>query len=155
MVTFVAGFVSPEIAKAWAPVWPEYKRRTQGVRDAAERERIFKELAATVKAPPAAIAQVADHVEHVRKVAGVDHVGLGGDYDGNTQWPVGLEDTSRYPYLFAELIRRGWSEHDLQKLASANLLRVLRGAEATARRLQKARPPSLATIEALDTPTAP
>jgi len=103
-----------------------------------------------VKAPPATLAQVADHVEHVRRVAGVDHVGLGGDYDGNDNWPVGLEDVSKYPYLFAELVRRGWSDEDLKKLASGNILRAMREAEAAAKRLQAARPPSVATIEALD-----
>jgi membrane dipeptidase len=93
---------------------------------------------------------VADHVEHVRKVAGVDNIGLGGDYDGNDTWPEGLEDVSGYPRLFAELVRRGWSDADLAKLAQGNLLRALRSAEATARRLQGSRPASLATIEKLD-----
>jgi membrane dipeptidase len=96
------------------------------------------------------IGQVADHIEHVRKVAGVDHIGLGGDYDGNDTWPEGLEDVSGYPRLFAELVRRGWSDADLAKLADLNLLRVLRSAEATARRLQAARPASIATIQKLD-----
>ena len=96
------------------------------------------------------IGQLADHFDHVRKVAGVDHIGIGADYDGNSDWPVGLEDVSRYPYLFAELVRRGWSDHDLKKVAGGNVLRALRAAEATARRLQAARPPSAATIEQLD-----
>jgi membrane dipeptidase len=96
------------------------------------------------------IAQVADHVDHVRKLAGVEHVGLGGDYDGNDSWPEGLEDVSGYPRLFAELVRRGWSDEDLARLASGNVLRVLRRAEEVASRLQKARPASTATIEKLD-----
>ncbi len=150
MVTFVAAFVSPEIARASMPAYAEFKRRSAGVTDAAEVERIMREEFAKVKAPKATLAQVADHVEHVRKVAGVDHVGLGGDYDGNDNWPVGLEDVSRYPDLFAELVRRGWSDEDRGKLASGNILRAMRAAEATARRLQAARPPSLATIEQLD-----
>jgi membrane dipeptidase len=99
---------------------------------------------------PVTIAQVADHVEHVRDVAGIDHVGLGGDYDGNDEWPEGMSDVSSYPRLFAEFVRRGWSDADLERLASANLLRVMRQAEAVAARLQQSRPPSLATIEALD-----
>jgi membrane dipeptidase len=152
MVTFVAAFVSPEIAKASAPAYAEFKRRSAGVTDLAEVERIMREEFAKVKAPKATLAQVADHVEHVRKVAGVDHVGLGGDYDGNDNWPVGLEDASKYPDLFAELVRRGWSDEDLKKLASGNILRAMREAEATARRLRSARPPSTATIEALDGP---
>ena len=85
-------------------------------------------------------------------MAGADHVGLGGDYDGNDDWPVGLEDVSKYPDLFAELVRRGWSDEDLKKLASGNILRVMREAEAAAKRLSAARPPSTATIEQLDGP---
>jgi membrane dipeptidase len=150
MVTFVSGFVSPDVARVLTPLFAEYKRRTEGITDSAERDRIFKEMREAVVIPKSTIAQVADHVEYIRKLAGVDHVGLGGDYDGNDLWPEGLEDTSRYPYLFAELIRRGWTEPDLAKLAQGNLLRVLRGAEVTARRLQAQRPPSLATIESLD-----
>jgi membrane dipeptidase len=152
MVTFVNSFVSPEFAKVFQPIWHEYERRTASVKEPAERERIYKELVAGVKAPRVTIAQVADHVEQVRRLAGVDAVGLGGDYDGNTEWPEGLEDVSKYPNLFAELIRRGWSDADLRKLAGENVLRAMRGAEATARRLQAARPASTATIEELDGP---
>ncbi|PYQ37986.1 MAG: hypothetical protein DMF77_25365 [Acidobacteria bacterium] len=100
--------------------------------------------------PPVTLAQVADHVEHVRKVAGADDVGLGGDYDGNSDWPEGMEDVTSYPKLFAELARRGWSDEDLGKLASGNILRAMRQAEAVAKRLQASRPPSTATIEQLD-----
>jgi membrane dipeptidase len=96
------------------------------------------------------LSLVADHVEHVRRVAGVDHVGLGGDYDGNDAWPEGLSDVSGYPRLIAELARRGWSDEDLGKLASGNVLRVLRRAEDVARRLSRERPASTATIESLD-----
>jgi len=150
MVTFVAGFVSQEFADVTAPIWAEYKKRTQGMSEPGERMRIYKELAASVHVPKVTIGQVADHIEHVRNVAGVDHVGLGGDYDGNDRWPEGLEDVSKYPYLLAELIRRGWSDADLKKLAGHNVLRAFRGAEATAKRLQASRPPSTATIELLD-----
>src|SRR5258708_29596154 len=108
----------------------------------------MKEMRGAVSVPKATIAQVADHVEYVRKVAGADHVGLGADYDGNDLWPEGLEDTSRYPYLFAELIRRGWSDKDLEKLAQGNLLRVLRGAEATPRPPPAQRPPYPPTPDA-------
>jgi membrane dipeptidase len=95
---------------------------------------------------------VADHIEHVRQVAGIDHVGIGSDFDGIDTVPEGLEDVSKFPSLFAELIRRGWSDRDLKKLAGQNLLRVLRAAEATAARLQKTRQPSTKTIEELDGP---
>lgn len=150
MVTFVPDFVSAEVAKLMQPRQQEYARRTRGITDAAERERIHKELLEGFEVPKATIAQVADHVEHVRQVAGVDHVGVGGDYDGSERFPSGLEDTSRYPYLFAELVRRGWTDAELAKLAGQNVLRVLREAEATALRLQRERPASTATIEQLD-----
>jgi membrane dipeptidase len=98
----------------------------------------------------ASLADVADHIEHVRRVAGVDHVGIGGDFDGIEAGPHGLEDVSTYPALFAELSRRGWGDEDLKKLAGENLLRAIRDAERTARRLQRERPPSTKTIEELD-----
>ena len=155
MVTFVPSFVSQEVWDATRPYWEEYKRRIQGVEDSAERERIYKELFDGLSIPKASVAQVADHVEHIRRVAGVDHVGIGSDFDGTERLPEGLEDVSKYPNLFAELIRRGWKDEDLEKLAGKNLLRVMRRAEAVSRRLQKLRPPSLATIESLDGPRSP
>ena len=100
--------------------------------------------------PKATLAQVADHIDHIRKVAGVDHIGIGGDFDGITEVVAGLEDVSTYPALFAELLRRGYSDDDVQKIAGRNVLRVMRAAEGVAQRLQKARGPSKATIEALD-----
>ncbi len=98
----------------------------------------------------ATIAQVADHIDHIATIAGVDHVGIGSDFDGITSTPVGLEDVSTFPALFAELSRRGWSEGGLAKLAGENLLRVMNQAETVARRLQRERGPSMATIEQLD-----
>src|SRR5262249_56844638 len=95
--------------------------------------------------PPVTLAEVADHVEHIRAVAGVDHVGLGGDYDGVDSLPVGLEDVSGYPRLIAELADRGWSDPELGKLTSGNALRVLHEAEHTARQLQARPRPSPAT----------
>jgi membrane dipeptidase len=98
----------------------------------------------------ATLSDVADHVEHVAALAGIDHVGIGSDFDGIDEVPVGLEDVSTFPALFAELSRRGWSEVDLAKLAGENVLRVMREAEAVARRLQRERAPSTKTIEELD-----
>jgi membrane dipeptidase len=98
----------------------------------------------------ATVSDVADHVDHIADVAGVDHVGIGSDYDGIDAVPRGLEDVSTFPALFAELSRRGWTEADLRKLAGENVLRVMREAEATARRLQRERSPSTRTIEELD-----
>jgi membrane dipeptidase len=96
------------------------------------------------------LSEVADHIEHVREVAGIEHVGIGSDFDGISRGPAGLEDVSKFPALFAELSRRGWSEEELEMLAGKNLLRVMREAEAVARGLQRERPPSTATIEELD-----
>jgi membrane dipeptidase len=150
MVTFVNAFVSNELAKASGPLWKEYQERSQGLADTGARRRLWTEIRARMPRITVTIAQVADHVEHVRRVAGVDHVGLGGDYDGNDEWPAGLEDVSGYPRLFAELVRRGWSDDDLARLANGNVLRAMRRAEAVARRLRAERPASFATLEALD-----
>ena len=98
----------------------------------------------------ATIADVADHIEHVVSIAGVDFVGIGSDFDGIESTPVGLEDVSTFPALLAELSRRGWSEEDMRKVAGENLLRAWREAEAAARRLQRERPPSTRTIGELD-----
>jgi membrane dipeptidase len=135
MVTFVAGFIDPEVARVQVPAIAEVKRRTQGL-SIEESERISEEVMSRVQAPKVTIAQVADHIEHVRKVAGVEHVGIGADYDGNSLWPEGLSDVSTYPHLFAELIRRGWSDQDLKLLAGENVLRALAKAEDVARTLK-------------------
>jgi membrane dipeptidase len=128
----------------------ERKTLRAGVSDTAEQRRQMEAWETAHPAPSATLAQVADHIDHVRQVAGVDHVGIGSDFDGIDHVPVGLEDVSKFPDLFAELIRRGWSDADLKKLAGQNLLRVLRGAEQTAARLQRERQPSTRTIEELD-----
>ena len=98
----------------------------------------------------ATLADAADHMDHVRKVAGPDHVGIGSDFDGIPTVPAGLEDVSTYPALVAELLRRGWPDADIRKALGLNALRVMRRAEEVAARLQKQRGPSVATIEALD-----
>jgi membrane dipeptidase len=95
---------------------------------------------------------VADHIEHARKIAGIDHIGIGSDFDGVTSLPLGLEGVSEYPALFAELLRRGWTDDDIKKLAGLNVLRVMREAEKTAQRIKKERPASDATMEELDGP---
>jgi membrane dipeptidase len=150
MVTFVTAFINPEVAAASEPLWKELEARTKGVTDPAERRAVWEEIKARMPAIRVTLGEVADHIEHIRDVAGVDHIGLGGDFDGNDSWPEGLDDVSDYPNLFAELIRRGWSDPDLAKLSSGNILRVMKQAEAVAARLQAARPASTATIEGLD-----
>ncbi len=154
MVTFVPSFVSKGNA-LWAQ---QADARMAEIRaattDTAEGRRLFREWRAAHPRPHATIGDVADHIEHVRRIAGADHVGIGSDFDGVDETPDGLEDSSKFPYLFAELIRRGWSDADLTKLAGGNLLRAMHAAEATAQRLQRTTRPSTKTIEALDGPKA-
>jgi len=139
MVSFVAGFSSQAAADVTLPAMQEYLARAQG-KPEAERTRIYEEIREELrrKMPRVTIGDVADHIEYIRKIAGVDHVGIGSDFDGNDNWPEGLSDVSMFPNLFAELIRRGWSDEDLAKIAGGNVLRALEQAEATARRLQAA-----------------
>jgi len=118
--------------------------------DSAGVRADFDAWRAAHPAPHATIADVADQIEHVRRIAGVEHVGIGGDFDGISATVDGLEDVSKYPALFAELAHRGWSDADLAKLASGNILRVLAEAERVSARLKKTRGPSQATIEQLD-----
>jgi len=136
MVTFVAGFTSPEVARINQPKIEEFNRRAKGLSDPADIEALRKGIFDGVVFPPVTIAQVADHIDYIAKRIGASHVGLGSDFDGNDTWPVGLSDVSMYPNLFAELIRRGWKDPDLEALAGRNVLRVLRTAEAVAARLQ-------------------
>ena len=145
MITFVAGFIDPAVAAVQMPAMDEYRRRAQG-KSIEEQQQLEKEIMGNLKMPVTSIAKVADHIEHVRKVAGIEHVGIGGDFDGNSDWPEGLSDVSMYPNLFAELIRRGWSDHDLALLAGENVLRAMEKAEAVARSMEKeAVPPGLGT----------
>lgn len=143
MVTFVQGFVSPEVA-AWEQRFEEARRgwreRFKDDRGALDAEQA--RWRAANPAPRATLAQVADHIDHVRKVAGIDHVGIGSDFDGIEAGPIGLEDVSTFPDLIVELLRRGYTDADVRKVLGGNLLRVMRAAEATATRLQQARGPS-------------
>lgn len=142
MVTFVANFINCDVDKVLTPALAEIGLRARAAATPEEGERIRREGFASIKLPRTTIAMVADHIEHIRNVAGVDHIGIGGDYDGNEWWPEDMGDVSGYPQLFAELIRRGWSDDDLRKLAGENLLRAWRQAEVVAERLQRERQPS-------------
>jgi membrane dipeptidase len=138
MVPFVTGFVSPAVMlydQSTRPVMKDLRARYGN--DTAAITREINQWRATHPEPRATLSQVADQIEYVRKVAGVDHVGIGGDFDGITEVVQGLEDVSTYPALFAELARRGWSDNDLRKLAGENFLRVFGQAETVAKRLQK------------------
>jgi membrane dipeptidase len=151
MVTFVPAFVSQRVAEygnEMQRVNAELRQRFSG--DDAARRRELDAWRASHPMPKATLKDVADHIDHVRRVAGADHVGIGSDFDGISDTPVGLEDVSTFPALFAELSRRGWSEADLRKLAGENLLRALKRAEAVSARLRQERTPSTKTIQELD-----
>ena len=137
MVTFVPNFVAQEAADWTTGVKEEMVRRGLDPRNMKEFFGLLPEWEATHPRPGATLAQVADHIEHVRDVAGISHVGIGGDFDGTDRTPVGLSDVSMYPALFDELRSRGWSEEDLTALAGANLLRTLRAAESHAAAARK------------------
>jgi membrane dipeptidase len=136
MVTFVPAFVSQACADWMTGLKAEAARRGVDPKDLDQLFRLKPEWELTHPVPQATLTQVADHVDHVRKVAGAEHVGLGGDFDGTPDVTVGLEDVSAYPALFAELLARGWSEADCAALAGGNLLRALRAAESFAAHAQ-------------------
>jgi membrane dipeptidase len=150
MVTFVPVFVSKTVmdhAARQQQTAADLRRRMPN--DSAGQAREMERWLAENPVPRATMGDVADHIEHVRKLAGIDHVGLGGDYDGVDALPIGLDDVSTYPALLAELSRRGWTEAELRKLAGENALRVMTRVEQVAARLRKTRKPSTATIEKL------
>ncbi len=137
MITFVAGFVSPAAAAVLVPAMAEAERRQAGVTDRVTRRAIQREVIESLTVPIPPLSMVADHVDHAARVAGVEHVGLGGDFDGTLFTAHGLEDVSGYPNLFAELMERGWSDRDLARLAGGNVLRVMKESEAVATRLRR------------------
>ncbi|MCR5873553.1 dipeptidase [Phenylobacterium sp. J426] len=158
MANFAPGYASNEAAR-WAS--DRAAERTRGNAPPyagnfiGQPEKAQAALEAWEKAnphPPVTLAMIADHIEHIAKVCGVDCVGIGSDFDGIPTTPAGLEGVDKFPGLFIELARRGWSDADLAKLAGGNVLRVMREAEAAAKRLQAARPASNATIAELDRP---
>ena len=142
MVTFVAGFINCEVGRVTQPYMAALRARAAAAATPEEAQRIMDEGRAAMPRPRTTIGMVADHIEHIRRVAGIDHVGIGGDFDGNDAWPEGLDDVSTYPKLFAELIRRGWSDAELRQLAGENALRAMERTEQVAARLRQARPAS-------------
>jgi membrane dipeptidase len=150
MVTFVPMFVSPRCAEWWVLAREHLAAQGLDPRDLSAAWPVIEAWRRDHPPPAATLAEVADHVEHVRQVAGVAHVGLGGDYDGTWFQPEGLQDVSGYPRLLAELLGRDWSEAEVAMLTWGNAMRVLRDAESVARDLSARRPPSLATLPALD-----
>ncbi|EAP99560.1 putative dipeptidase [Janibacter sp. HTCC2649] len=150
MVTFVPKFVSPAI-REWDLEAADVAAG-EGIdsADYAAYSSFLVGYRETHAQPEATLDDVVAHIEHVRDVAGVDHIGLGGDYDGVDVLPTGLDDVAGYPVLLEALADRGWSDDDLGKLTWSNALRVLEGVEATARELSATRGPSTARIEDLD-----
>jgi membrane dipeptidase len=132
MVAFVPFFVSQECTDWFAALKAFAAARGLDQDNLAEVFGLLPEWETGNPMPVATLSQVADHIEHVREVAGIAHVGIGADYDGTPALPQGLHDVSRYPALFRELQRRRWSEADLKALAGANILRTLRNAESFA-----------------------
>ena len=153
MVTWPPTFVS-EKARAWDAAREAERARVkalyQGQPDRAKAAVTDWEV--RNPAPRATISDVADHIDHIAQVAGVEHIGIGSDFDGITTVPQGLEDVSKYPALFAELARRGYTDDQLKGIAGLNVLRVMRKTEAVAARLQKERPAADALIDEVDKP---
>jgi membrane dipeptidase len=150
MITFVPSFVSQACRDWQLELADEMRRRGLDDRNISARKQLRKDWLIDHPQPTATLEDVVAHAEHVREVAGIDHIGVGGDYDGVDRLPEGLEDVSCYPALIAALLDRGWSDEDCGKLANRNLVRVLGDAEAAARLIQAKRPASAARIEDLD-----
>ena len=143
MVTFVESFTSEEL-RQWYAERNAYREKMESLYP-GQPDSINAKTEAWVnenEMPKSTLEQVADHIDHIKNVAGVDYIGIGGDYDGVSSLPLGLEDVSTYPDLFAELLSRGYTEEELEKIAGLNMLRVMRGMEETAERLQGEREPS-------------
>jgi len=157
MIAFVPEFISEQVRIAEQPGDAEWRRLSDLY--PGDSTRAAKEWDMWRLANPAAlratVSQVADHIDHVRRVVGIDHVGVGSDFDGFEGAIVGLEDVSRYPTLFAELLRRGYTATEVRKVAGENILRVMREAERVAARLRRERPASDVLITDLDAPPAP
>lgn len=143
MVTFVESFTSEELRR-WYAERSGYQAKLESLYPGQPDvvSDMMDEWLEENEAPKSTLEQVADHIDHIRDQVGVDHIGIGGDYDGISSLPTGLEDVSTYPDLFAELLKRGYSEEDLRKIAGLNMLRVLRGAEEVSEKLRAERGPS-------------
>ena len=150
MITFVPAFVAQRCRDWERGLAGEMDRQGLDYRNLSARRQITAEWTAAHPRPRATLADVVAHAQHVREVAGIDHIGLGGDYDGTDELPDGLQDVSCYPALVAALLESGWTEKDCGKLTSGNMLRVLREAEDAAAAISASRGPSAARITDLD-----
>lgn len=150
MITFFPAYGSAEASAS-------FKAGKRAIQEIKERSKTPEEIDVRVNAyfaanPPIrpSLSQVADHIDHVRGLIGIDHIGIGADYDGMPPGPIGLEDASTYPALFSELLRRGYSDQDVAKIAGENILRVMREAEAVAVKHQSQGEPSDVLIDEVD-----
>jgi membrane dipeptidase len=148
MVTFVSSYVSPDAVRYRRAMQAE-RRRLEALPGSTQEtvDEGLERWNASHSFPRGTVSQVADHVDHIREVAGIDHIGLGSDFDGTTYVPEGLDDVSAFPALTAELLRRGYSDEDVRKVLGLNVLRVMRQAETVAQRLRKERGPSEVLFE--------
>jgi membrane dipeptidase len=147
MVTFVPGFVTPAVNEWWADRQAARARlRSLHPDDPAHADELLTAWTADHPSPPSTLEDVADHFDYLKRKVGVDHVGVGSDFDGIRSTPTGLEDVSTYPALLAELLSRGWTDEEIGKVAGGNVLRVLRRAERVAARSAAERVPSEALI---------
>ncbi|MEX2435947.1 MAG: dipeptidase, partial [Balneolaceae bacterium] len=137
MVTFVPSFISEELREHLSSR-SAYRSKLESLYPGQpdQVDSLMDEWEAEHEAPKATLEQVADHIDHITNVAGIDHVGIGGDYDGIGSLPTGLEDVSTYPDLFAELLKRGYTDEELKKIAGLNALRVMRSVEDVSERLR-------------------
>jgi len=143
MVTFVESFTSEEL-RQWYAERNGYREKVESLYG-GQPDSVSAKMEAWMEEneqPKSTLEQVADHIDHIKDVVGVDYIGIGGDYDGVSSLPLGLEDVSTYPALFAELLSRGYTEEELEKIAGLNMLRVMRGMEEVAERLQAEEEPS-------------
>jgi membrane dipeptidase len=147
MVTFVPSFISPKV-NAWTKLQTAEQDRLKALHadDPAGVKAGVDAWTTANPAPNATISEVADHIDHIRKVAGIDHIGLGSDFDGITQKVQDLDDVSKYPNLIVELLHRGYSDGDIKKIAGQNLLRVFHEVEKVSKRLQSERGASVSTF---------
>jgi membrane dipeptidase len=132
MVNFFSGFITPEGARASQDMFGAYRRLSEKIKDEKDLERAMNQWKKEHPMPSGSVHTVVDHIEHIIKVAGVDHVGLGSDYDGINAVPKQLEDVSCYPYITQELLNRGYNREQITKILGGNLLRVMKAAEKVA-----------------------
>src|SRR5262249_23286222 len=146
MVNFYSGFIVPESGRKMRALLQEMRAKYPDQKARAQAMEVWFKSEGS-KLSRGTYRDVADHIDHIVKIAGIDHVGIGSDFDGISMWPVGLDDVSSYPRLTDELLRRGYSEADVHKILGGNVLRAFRQAGEVARRLRATVPPEVDDIK--------